>query len=240
MFSELGSGLSGPASVPFTIAAMFVSSHTQKVLYGSLAAILACFAAYRVWAREHERAERAIAENGRPKLDIDIRALFWEPEKQSSKPYFFFRVFAYVCVTNTNKPETLLKDAVLSFTASDGIQYISERTEDLDFKYIGHGTNFRAGGEVEDEHRMHTPYHSLVAEVNGENPLRQGIHRLGCLAFAFPDLQNPDASVTEMISGKDVNLALIDSYGQRHSILIPSAEIAAGRGTYSLARVRYL
>jgi hypothetical protein len=55
MFSELGSGLSGPASVPFAVASLWVSSHLQRLIYGSLAGILFLFSAYRIWATQEEK-----------------------------------------------------------------------------------------------------------------------------------------------------------------------------------------
>jgi len=81
MFSELGSGLSGPASVPFAIASLWVASNIQRVLYGSLAGILLLVSAYRIWAKENTRAKKAEAEvvnltqkyfDGQPKLGVDI------------------------------------------------------------------------------------------------------------------------------------------------------------------------
>src|SRR5690349_5925072 len=53
-FGDTLTGMSGPLSVPFALAALFVSSHGQKVLYGCLAALCALFASYRVWRNERE------------------------------------------------------------------------------------------------------------------------------------------------------------------------------------------
>jgi len=57
MFSEWGSGLSSPFSVPFAVLALFATGAVQKIAYGCLAAILGFVSAYRIWSREHERAE---------------------------------------------------------------------------------------------------------------------------------------------------------------------------------------
>jgi len=81
MFSEWVSGLTGAASIPFTVAALWVSSHAQRLLYGSLAGILLLVSAYRVWAKENSRAENAESELAnlkaryfadQPKLGLDI------------------------------------------------------------------------------------------------------------------------------------------------------------------------
>ena len=59
MFSEPGSGLSGPASVPFTVLALVAANSVQKITYAGLAIILGGFSAYRIWLQEHNRAEAA-------------------------------------------------------------------------------------------------------------------------------------------------------------------------------------
>jgi hypothetical protein len=53
MFSELGSGMSGALSVPFTVAALWSSSISQRWLYLCLAFVCVYISAYRVWAAEH-------------------------------------------------------------------------------------------------------------------------------------------------------------------------------------------
>ena len=55
-FSDLLTGMSGPLSVPFVIAALWVSSRTQKTLYAGLAVLCALFASYRVWQKERKDA----------------------------------------------------------------------------------------------------------------------------------------------------------------------------------------
>jgi hypothetical protein len=72
MFSELGSGLTGVASIPFTVAALWVSNHVQRVLYGSLAGGLLLFSAYRIWLKEHLELEEEKAKNQKPDLHGEI------------------------------------------------------------------------------------------------------------------------------------------------------------------------
>jgi len=73
MFSEWGSALSGPASVPFAVASLRVGSHVQRILYGSLAAILFFVSAYRTWAREHDAKEKLAKENGELERELNDR-----------------------------------------------------------------------------------------------------------------------------------------------------------------------
>jgi len=72
MFSEWGSGLSGPASVPFAILALFASSAVQKAAYAALAVLLGLFSAYRIWLKEHLELETEKARNQKPELDGEI------------------------------------------------------------------------------------------------------------------------------------------------------------------------
>ncbi len=76
MFSEWGSALSGPASVPFAVLALFASSTAQRLAYGVLAVILAFVSAYRIWAKEYERAETADKKynDERPHVVFAVRA----------------------------------------------------------------------------------------------------------------------------------------------------------------------
>jgi hypothetical protein len=76
MFSEWGSGLSGPASVPFVILALFAPSAVQKAAYGVLAVLLGLFSAYRIWLKEHLALEGEKAKNQNPQLRGEIDQVF--------------------------------------------------------------------------------------------------------------------------------------------------------------------
>ncbi len=92
MFSELGSGLSGPASVPFAVLALFAPNPVQKIAYGGLAAILVFVSAYRIWLKEHtqklgemlkrEKAEHEFLE-GKPVLMLHIAYSDLKPNDKS-------------------------------------------------------------------------------------------------------------------------------------------------------------
>jgi hypothetical protein len=49
--------VSGPLTVPFTIAAFFVPSTRYRALFATLAVVAALVTCYRIWAKEYERAE---------------------------------------------------------------------------------------------------------------------------------------------------------------------------------------
>jgi len=76
MFSEWGSGLSGPASVPFAVLALFASGTVQKAAYGVLAAVLLLFSAYRIWLKEHFALVEERGKNQNPQLRGEIDEVF--------------------------------------------------------------------------------------------------------------------------------------------------------------------
>jgi hypothetical protein len=65
--------MSGPPTVPLTIAAFFVPNRLLKILLGTLAVLCAVVASYRVWAKEHMKLE--IAKQGRPVLTASFLPL---------------------------------------------------------------------------------------------------------------------------------------------------------------------
>ena len=46
----MGSGLSGGASVPLTVLALYNSGSLLRILYGILAALVGFYSAYSVWS----------------------------------------------------------------------------------------------------------------------------------------------------------------------------------------------
>jgi hypothetical protein len=63
--------MSGPLTVPFTVAAFLLPSIRAKALFGGLAATAALLTSYRAWVKEHDRAEAEAAKNeGAPHMDI--------------------------------------------------------------------------------------------------------------------------------------------------------------------------
>ncbi|MGD0790214.1 MAG: hypothetical protein ABR920_00465 [Terriglobales bacterium] len=59
MFSDWLTGMTGPLTVPFTVAALFVGTPAYRVLFALLAVVAGVFACYRVCDKEYQRAEAA-------------------------------------------------------------------------------------------------------------------------------------------------------------------------------------
>ena len=94
MFSEWGSGLSGPASVPVAILALWKPTVPQKLCYGVLAALLGFVSAYRIWKKEHERACDAESrlESQIPVLTMSIDGASWKEELSIDKTKIWLSV----------------------------------------------------------------------------------------------------------------------------------------------------
>jgi hypothetical protein len=68
--------MSGPLSVPFVALTLYVSSPTQRVLFGVLAIVSVCTASYRVW-----RLERSSSFERELKLKEEVAALAGDKER---------------------------------------------------------------------------------------------------------------------------------------------------------------
>lgn len=64
--------MSGPLTVPFTIASLFVSSADYRRLFALLAILAVLVTCYRTWANEYDRAESEIAKNQKPEIRGEI------------------------------------------------------------------------------------------------------------------------------------------------------------------------
>jgi hypothetical protein len=72
--------MSGPLSIPFVGLALYVSSHTQRVLFGVLAIVSICIASYRVW-----RLERVSSFGQELRLTEKIAALSTDKQRLESE-----------------------------------------------------------------------------------------------------------------------------------------------------------
>lgn len=71
--------MSGPPTVPLTIAAFFVPNQIFKVLFGCLAVLCASVSSFRIWSKERTKLEEEIAKRGRPELTANFQFLAADP-----------------------------------------------------------------------------------------------------------------------------------------------------------------
>jgi hypothetical protein len=74
IWSDWLARMSGPLTVPFTIAAFFVPGPAYRALFAALAVMAGLVTCYRVWATEYDRAEEAKAKlyDGRPIIVLEV------------------------------------------------------------------------------------------------------------------------------------------------------------------------
>lgn len=101
-FSDMLTGMSGPLSVPFVIAAFWVSSRTQKVLYAFLAVVCATFASYRVWRNERRDSSAHLVAKDSELADLRERVA--SVSEKSQKPKLKIKISA-----EGNPPSQVLK-----------------------------------------------------------------------------------------------------------------------------------
>jgi len=92
ILSEWGSALSGIPSIPFAIAALFVTGPRQRLLYAFLAMACAIYSSYRTWAKEYRRAEELSQQltHDKPRFGVEVDAVNWEYEKDADRTNIWF------------------------------------------------------------------------------------------------------------------------------------------------------
>jgi hypothetical protein len=210
MFTEWGSGLSGGASVPLTVLALYNSGSLLRILYGILAALVGFYSAYSVWSREYDRAEHELSLNTRPEIKPHVLYLFWAyPSGYNSQPT---QIYASLRLTNLRDVPTTITGYRLIVTSDnrtvDGPNDVTFRGGTIKYERC----NVTVPGAVQSAHGRDTlDMFPLSFRILPQAPLTKGIHFDGWLAFDI-DLthlhrcQSPSASVvlevTDPFDGK--------------------------------------
>jgi len=109
--------MSGPLTVPFTIAGFLLPSVPGRALFTILAVVAALVTCYRVWAKEYERAEVEIAKHSLPLLKGKVLFLRFTGIRVQGHNHGQYAVTTgvslevYVC--NFTEAETNLQDIKL-------------------------------------------------------------------------------------------------------------------------------
>jgi hypothetical protein len=189
MFSELGSGLSGPASVPLAIAALGVSNPVQKFLYGSLTAVLWFFSAYRIWFKEYQRAETELARHTRPEIVLEFLDCLWgtiSPQENMIRTHLFVRLR----LTNMAAVETTISKYHL-MVAVDGMLKEGEAYEQWPRGVIEHnraGDPFALGLPGNSP----LPFDFISDRIKYISPLKRGLPVEGWIC-AYVDIHHINA-----------------------------------------------
>jgi hypothetical protein len=208
MFSELRSGLSGPASVPFAVLALFASSTVQKAAYGVLAAALLLFSTYRIWLKEHAALDEEKAKNQKPSLGGEILEVLIGPcEPAPTPPACASVVMLIVKAWNTvQMPEFTIYKYELNVTIAGP-------------KVPATYTGIREGWTLNANFRGGFVVNHIAHELQ---PVRYIDAQKGFVPF-YVDGLPPDTP--EFIS---IVLTFIDAIGGRHPIKLGHGKFTSG------------
>ncbi len=230
MFSEWGSGLSGPSSIPFAVLALFASGSLQKACYASLAGILCFFSAYRIWDKEYERAETEKEKNQFPVIEGSILATFHgtytnpytlQPVLRDSRYYVHVRL-----VNVKDVPCTINRYRLIFYLgAQEVVSGDGEKVSGI----IEHDSSFRDANTEQSIASLATT-RIYALPIHAANPLRRGCAQDGWIQFHVKDFTPPffsDLGVWEDI----YTLVATDSFGKDHFINAPALTVIAGELT---------
>ena len=164
--------MSGPITVPFTIAAFIFPSTGARILFAVLAVIAGMVTCYRVWATEYDRAETEKAKNETaPHMDIRLHnSVPYSRNGETTTDLFF-----YLELVLGEPSQVSIQSFTLDFS-DQGQSVTTVALEDVyEWQWI-RGGNFRNGNVCCEP---------LVKELTRRgDPLRGWIH------FPMPELSN--------------------------------------------------
>lgn len=204
--------MSGPATVPFAIAALYVPSRQYRFLYGVLALLCAGFTSYRVWLKERLVLEAEQAKNQFPLIEAELERVYIEPLGTRG---------VNVCVSATlHNLNAVIPTAVRSYELSlreEGQDYSSVQRSLANYELQLEGPQHLmadAGGLLPG----HLP--ALADRITNSNPLKRGTPASGWLLFYFPDLWfwplQEDGS--HLGTAESVTLTVTDAFGKKHKV----------------------
>jgi hypothetical protein len=235
----MASGLSGPLSVPFAIAALRTTSQVQRILYAVLAFLAAWFAAYRIWLREYNRAETELQRNALPELKIELLAIFWDVSKIGNTNDLQIHVHAYLRVTNVREPETIIKGTKLSLSVLDHQYSVANDPPDRTINFMAHNTQFRVGKDYPDTYGIEfetlSGVRPLLPQRGKREPLTRGMPVEGLVSYSIPRMQTRSTESSDL-PVKDVTITLVDSFDGEYFISKSAIDIPFGSAQNRIVR----
>jgi hypothetical protein len=197
-----------------------------------LGCMVFCYGACAAWSNEHDAHIHEIEKNLKPLLQIELLGSFFDVSKMPNKNELQVHVYAYLRVTNTGHPDTLIKNGTLTMTV--GGNRHTGAGEDISVKgnSIKHVSNFKIGGEVANADvfgNTFSPFPKLFSRVTPGNPLRRGLSQEGFFTFTFPESMNWDCSNPYVMPATDVTIHLTDSFNGEHAIHQDDLSIEEGK-----------
>lgn len=218
--------MSGPLTVPFTIAGLFVTAPTYRILFGILAVIAGITTCYRVWAREFERAEDAEAKLANALAGPDITGHFYQFQMFPRIPLPLDMMQQVLDRTNEEKGlpkedyvfdcDVFVEAYIVNRASAQGdiIEYALELRVGGQAQRLKRVRGFK-GWKLEDaEEKPSGKPRDLGSFIAGP-ALEQGKGVLGWLHFEISDINKSFFDGTR----KDMVLIITDGYGKEHRIV---------------------
>lgn len=219
IWSDWLARMSGPLTVPFTIAAFFVSSATYKALFGVLAILAGLVTCYRVWVKEYERAEAEISKNQLPEFAGEINEAFICPVAYQNEQGQEARVhdsFVLIQVTAWNKRQMSPSSVGKYMLALQ----VNGKSYQGQFRWLSPSQGPPSALLI--GHAPHSPQYRIEMGL-GLADLRYLSHSNGDLLFLVEGL-----SATSNLTA-DIQLTLIDLIGKPHCIGKTNQPLITGR-----------
>jgi hypothetical protein len=207
--------MSGPLTVPFTVAAFWFPSTTARILFAILAIVAALLTCYRVWAKEYDRAETERQKNsgshitgelGLGYLDVrnyhftgDIKG--WQTLDRGCY------VTVYVVAVNHNDCGALFWSGNTTAEMRIG-QYC----------FTGKGVHVAPGLTFKDSRLVpNSPIYDFFDGIRSHSPMQQGIPAVGFMAFLFEGFDRTLISEATSIQTA-IRITVQDTLSKKHSI----------------------
>jgi hypothetical protein len=172
--------MSGPATVPFAIAALYVSSNRLRALYGTMAVFCAGYTSYRMWLTERVSLETELEKNQFPTITTEIERAYISPVGIRSG-----NVFVLASVHNLNAAMACTVKRYELTICIAGKDYFGKQLPVTGFEMCLDQPRMSVADSIGLEEG---PLLSLNDAVTDLSPLRRGIPVRGWLKYGFDDL----------------------------------------------------
>lgn len=206
--------MSGPLTVPVTIAALFVSTTAYKGLFATLAVLAAMVTCYRVWVKEFDRAEAEIGKNQHPDIrgsvliafSVQGESLVGRPISKDTRLIVFLKL-----VNHRDVPTTIDRYELRIRVGETERTIVGEAIFDA-FK-VKHSSDYKDSLTTSDGMYHHTSVYPIGLRITTVAPLRRGIATGGYVLFYLVN-----AVSTERCSYEDLAITVTDAFGGSHPI----------------------
>jgi hypothetical protein len=217
VWADFPTRMSGPATVPFALLALFMRGDAAKTVFGAMATVCGLTSAYRLWESEYRGrigAEEALAGEraARTKPDVSVefqevyvqrKLLLDDPTRKEN-----WRVTLKAYVVNKSPVPTTIKDYFLTFRPADD-PFRALELHDFDHLRANRGAGLSDDLEFLKNSGLLEELPELAPKLASET-LEHGVGVSGWLRFFLTwNKREPYA----------LELTVVDAFGNSHSAI---------------------